>query len=141
MIGSDIELHELGDKLAQLIDDRLGGISAPVRESLASAADIYIKHAKQISQEKGIFDDKSDEKHFVDSWGKKKKKKYPNQIFIGNSRVVSDPTSDKVPLINIIEFGTSDKKNLHPRPIINDALNAAADEIFDYISQVVENSL
>ena len=141
MIGSDIELNELGDKLAQLIDDRLGGITAPVRESLSGAADIYIKHAKQISQQKGIFDNKSEEKHFVDSWGKKRKKKYPGQIFVGNSRVVSDPTSDKVPLINIIEYGTSDKKNLHPRPIINDALEAAADEIFDYIASAVENSL
>lgn len=141
MIGADIELNELGDKLSALVEERLGGVKAAIRENLDGAADIYIKHAKQVSKQKGIFDDKSEEQHFVDSWGKKKKKKYPNQIFVGNSRVVSDPTSDKVPLINIIEFGTSRRNNLNPRPVLGDALDAAADEIVNYITDKIESNL
>jgi hypothetical protein len=140
-MATDIELTDLGNRLAALIEDRLGGIAEPVQEVLPGAADIYIAHAKRLTKEKGIFDDKSEEQHFIDSWGKKKKKKYPKQIFVGNTKKVKGGDSENIPLINIIEYGTSGRNNLKPRPILDDALEAAADEIFDMIASAVENNL
>lgn len=139
---ANVNLENLGDRLADFIDERLGGIKAPLDDALPGAGDIFIKYAKAETDKKGVFNPKNaDGEHFKDSWEVQRKSKYKHTVFVGNSKKVSSKASDSIPLINIIEYGTHDKKDLKPRPIIDDALNAAADEIMDYIASAIENNL
>ena len=135
------DIDDLADRLTEIIEDKLGGITEPIREALPGAADIYIKHAQEQTEKVLKHTPHKDEgQHMAKSWTKKQKAKYKNKIFIGNTRKFKDAKGENsVPAINIFEYGTS--WGLPPKPILQPALDAAEDEIVKYIVEQIESNL
>lgn len=138
-----VALTEFVERIGQIIDDQLGGFAELAYDALPGAGKIVERYVRDVALQNNIYDPTNNSGiHFIYSPEYYKKRKYKNKVFVGNLKKVKRRKADSephIPLWNITEYGT--KKGVRPRPIVDDVVRAASNDVASYIASYIQNNL
>lgn len=125
-----LSASKMADAVAELVEEYGDDVWKAMQNGLLAGANVLKEQLKIEAPESPL--DTSGKK-FYQSFTVKQ---YPNSVYVGNTKEVSDKNGKKVSLINILEYSTT-----RAHPFVDNAVAKSEDAVQDAVIAKIEKEL